>query len=86
MKKGVKRMSFVITSACIHEQAGICVDVCPVDCIVFGDDQFLLDPNRCIDCGACETVCPVEAIYFEEEVPAKESASILKAKEYFGVA
>lgn len=79
-------MAFVITSECITERAADCVEVCPVDCITIGDDQFLIDPNTCIDCGACEVVCPVEAIYFEDDVPEEELASILKAKEYFGVA
>lgn len=79
-------MAFFITSACITERAADCVEVCPVDCITLGDDQFLIDPNTCIDCGACETVCPVEAIYYEDDVPAEERAYILKAKEYFGVA
>jgi len=79
-------MAFVITSNCITERAADCVDVCPADCIEIGDDQFLIDPNRCIDCGACEVVCPVEAIYFEDDVPEEELTSILKAKKYFGVA
>lgn len=79
-------MAFVITSQCITERAADCVEVCPVDCITIGDDQFLIDPNTCIDCGACEVVCPVEAIYFEEDVPEGELASILKAKKYFGIA
>lgn len=57
-------MAFVITSECITERAADCVEVCPVDCITIGDDQFLIDPNTCIDCGACVVVCPVEAIYF----------------------
>lgn len=79
-------MSFVITSACITERAADCVDVCPVDCITVGDDQFLINPNTCIGCGACVVVCPVEAIYFEDDVPEEELASILKAKEYFKIA
>ena len=79
-------MAFVITSQCITERAADCVEVCPVDCITIGDDQFLIDPNTCIDCGASEVVCPVEAIYFEEDVPEGELASILKAKKYFGIA
>ncbi|MBE1553063.1 indolepyruvate ferredoxin oxidoreductase subunit alpha [Sporosarcina limicola] len=78
-------MAFVITSQCITERAADCVEVCPVDCITLGDDQFFIDPNTCIDCGACEVVCPVEAIYFEEDVPEGEVSSIFKAKKYFGI-
>ncbi|KAA2301923.1 4Fe-4S ferredoxin, partial [Clostridioides difficile] len=33
-------MPFVITEHCIHEQAADCLDVCPVDCIVKGEDQY----------------------------------------------
>ena len=55
-------MAFVITSPCKDEQAGECVETCPVDCIVEGEGMFYIDPDICIDCGACEAVCPVEAI------------------------
>lgn len=38
-------MAFGITSECITERAADCVEVCPVDCIALGDNQFLIDPN-----------------------------------------
>ncbi len=76
-------MSFVITSPCIKEKAAECVDVCPVDCIAEGTDQFYIDPDICIDCGACQAVCPVEAIYHEEEVPEVEEKYIRKAIEFY---
>ncbi|WP_312096147.1 4Fe-4S binding protein [Niallia sp.] len=76
-------MPFVITSPCMHEKAGDCVDVCPVDCIAKGEDQFYIDPDICIDCGACEAVCPVTAIYHEEEVPPEEQAYIQKAIDFY---
>jgi ferredoxin len=76
-------MAYVITSPCIGEKAGECVDVCPVDCIIEGDDQFYIDADICIDCGACEAVCPVAAIFYEEEVPAEEESFIEKAKKFF---
>ena len=54
---------------------GICVDVCPVECIVPGKpvDEwpwYYIDPDTCIDCGACIPECPYEAIFTEEEVPS----------------
>ncbi|ALX47907.1 indolepyruvate ferredoxin oxidoreductase subunit alpha [Lentibacillus amyloliquefaciens] len=69
-------MAFVITSPCINEKSGECVEVCPVDCIEEGKDMFYIDPDICIDCGACEAVCPVEAIYMEDEVPEGEEKFI----------
>jgi ferredoxin len=61
-------MAFVILSPCIGEKAGECVDVCPVDCIEEGKDQYFIDPDICIDCGACVVVCPVDAIVDEHEL------------------
>src|SRR5215218_8261031 len=62
-------MTYVITEPCIGTKDQSCVEVCPVDCIYDGGDQFLINPEECIDCGACEPECPVEAIYPEDEVP-----------------
>lgn len=69
-------MAYVITSPCMEEKAGECVEVCPVDCIHEGEDMFYINPDDCIDCGACLSACPVEAIYYEDEVPEEESKFI----------
>ena len=76
-------MAFVITSPCIEEKAADCVDVCPVDCIQEGENQYFIDPDTCIDCGACEAACPVAAIYYEEDVPDDEKEFIEKNREFF---
>ncbi|MGE6668997.1 indolepyruvate ferredoxin oxidoreductase subunit alpha [Paenibacillus xylanexedens] len=76
-------MPFVITEACISEKAADCLDVCPVDCIVQGEDQYFINPDICIDCGACEAVCPVEAIYYEEDLPSQYLKYLHKATEFF---
>ncbi len=65
-------MTYVITSPCIGEKAADCVEVCPVDAIHDGGATYLIDPERCIDCGACEPVCPVSAIFHEANVPEEE--------------
>jgi ferredoxin len=52
------------------------VDVCPVDCIYEGENQYFINPEECIDCAACEPVCPVTAIFSEDAVPANEKESI----------
>ena len=65
-------MTYVITEPCIDVLDLSCVEVCPVDCIHYGegaDRKLYIDPDECIDCGACEPVCPVTAIYAEDDVP-----------------
>ena len=76
-------MTFVITSPCIGEKAADCVTVCPVDCIVEGEEQFYIDPSVCIECGACETACPVEAIFHLDELKDEDQVYLDKAKEFF---
>jgi ferredoxin len=84
--KVVISLAYVITAPCVGEKFGECVDVCPVDCIVEGDDQFFIDPDICIDCGACQAVCPVEAIFHEEEMLPEDEAYLAKAKVFFAKA
>ncbi len=75
-------MAYVITEACIGTKNAVCVDVCPVDCIYDGDDQFLINPAECIDCSMCMPECPVEAIYPGDEVPEHMQRYIGKAVEF----
>jgi NAD-dependent dihydropyrimidine dehydrogenase PreA subunit len=77
-------MTYVITEACIGVKDRACVDVCPVDCIYEAEDQLMIHPDECIDCGACEPECPVSAIYPEEDVPENLKAFIAKNKDSFG--
>ncbi|MBB6729868.1 indolepyruvate ferredoxin oxidoreductase subunit alpha [Cohnella zeiphila] len=76
-------MAFVITEACIGEKAADCTDVCPVDCIKEGDDQYFIDADTCIDCGACETACPVGAIFYEDDLTEERKVFIDKAKQFY---
>jgi NAD-dependent dihydropyrimidine dehydrogenase PreA subunit len=65
-------MTYVITESCIDVLDKSCVEVCPVDCIHYDEDEdrmLYIDPNECIDCGACEPACPVTAIFAEDDVP-----------------
>ncbi|MCQ6558576.1 indolepyruvate ferredoxin oxidoreductase subunit alpha [Paenibacillus mendelii] len=76
-------MGFVITAKCIDEKAADCVDVCPVDCIAEGPDQYFIDVEICIDCGACEAACPVDAVVWEDEMTDEDKVFYDKAEKFF---
>lgn len=78
-------VAFVIVEPCIGEKAGECAEVCPVDCIEEGEDQYYINPEICIDCGACVAVCPVDAIVEEYELKPEEEIFLKKAEEFFGI-
>lgn len=78
-------MAHVITSPCRNEKAAECTEVCPVDAIQPGDDQYYINPDLCIDCAACVPVCPVNAIFFDEDVPEEERDYIKKNELFFAV-
>ena len=54
------------------------MDVCPVNCIYEGEDQFYINPDECIDCAACEPACPVTAIFHEDDVPGQWAGYVEK--------
>ncbi|MGN7166269.1 DUF362 domain-containing protein [Paenibacillus cellulositrophicus] len=76
-------MPYVITSGCIDEKAAECVDVCPVDCIEEGPDQFFIEADICIECGACEVACPVGAVFYDTDVPDEEKHMIQKSEDFY---
>ncbi|MCP5047558.1 MAG: ferredoxin family protein [bacterium] len=69
-------MAHIVTSNCVDCKFTDCVAVCPVDCFYEMDNQLVIDPEECIDCGACIPECPVEAIYSEDEVTPGEAHCI----------
>ena len=64
-------MTYVVAEPCVKCKFTDCVDVCPVDCFVEGENFLAINPDECIDCGACVPECPAEAIFEETEVPEK---------------
>lgn len=41
---------------------GICVSVCPPDCIDLEEAQISIKHEICIDCKLCVYVCPIEVL------------------------
>ncbi|GHF52456.1 NAD-dependent dihydropyrimidine dehydrogenase PreA subunit [Deinococcus metalli] len=76
-------MAYVITSGCAGVKDAACTQVCPQDCIHDAGNQFVIDPDECIDCGACVPACPVGAVYPEEDVPHDQRASIARNRDFF---
>ena len=76
-------MPFVIAEPCIGVKDKSCVEVCPVNCIYEGEDQYYIHPDECIDCQACEAACPVQAIFPDNGVPEKWKDFIGKNRDHF---
>ncbi|NIT13569.1 MAG: 4Fe-4S dicluster domain-containing protein [Candidatus Dadabacteria bacterium] len=76
-------MAYIIAEPCIDVKDKSCVDACPVDCIYEAEDQLVIHPEECIDCGACVDPCPVDAIYHEDELPDKWQHFIDINKDFF---
>ena len=71
-------MAYIVTEPCIGVKDHSCVDVCPVECIYESEDQVIIHPEECIDCGACVPECPVDAIYEASAVPDRWKDYIAK--------
>ena len=54
-------MIHVIEEKC--DYCGVCVAVCPVDCIALDESNITIDNNICIDCDLCIDICPIEVLY-----------------------
>ena len=78
-------MAYIITEPCIGTKDASCVEVCPVECIYPGEDQYYIHPEECIDCGACEPECPVQAIFPDTDVPAESRDFIAKNYRRFDI-
>ena len=76
-------MAYIIVEPCIDVKDSACVDVCPVECIYEGPDQYYIQPDECIDCALCVPECPVEAIFDEDDVPDQWLDYIEKNRAFF---
>lgn len=64
------RVSFVFMStACLHCKDGICVRICPKNCLYKDEESglTLYDNTNCIGCGLCADACPIDAISFNKK-------------------
>jgi len=41
---------------------GVCISVCPVDCIDMTETELSISEIVCIDCDACVKICPFAAL------------------------
>ena len=57
--------SFYVTSSCVS--CGLCLSVCPQNCITFDNNKALIHQENCLHCGACLDVCPNNAIRKKEQ-------------------
>ena len=61
---------YVINAECVL--CGLCVPVCPEDCIEVIDLRYIIDSPACTECDECLRVCPVDAIHRAEETDPQE--------------
>ena len=61
--------AYSVSSACMHCEKPICMDVCPTSAITKRDDGIvLINADMCIGCRYCSWACPYGAPQFNEEL------------------
>ena len=59
-------MAMKITEECVA--CGSCLESCPTDAVIEGEEIFSIDAAKCVDCEGhfdepqCASVCPSEAV------------------------
>ncbi len=53
------------------ERCGKCIEKCPADALVMGDDRPVLDKAKCIECFCCHEICPESAVFVDLSFVAK---------------
>lgn len=59
---------YFVSTACMHCEEPICMEVCPASAISKRDDGIVvINPDLCIGCRYCSWACPYGAPQFNEE-------------------
>jgi len=60
--------TYFVSSACMHCEKPLCMDVCPTAAISKREDGIvLINPNKCIGCRYCQWACPYGAPQFNSD-------------------
>lgn len=54
---------YVISTDCIG--CHFCFNECPESAIHWGDDKYVIDQDKCVQCGTCAEVCNISAAHPE---------------------
>jgi len=74
-------VAYMITAECVNCSA--CEQECPVQAITAAADQYVIDPNICVDCDGyfeearCKWACPVNACVPERETYLARAATMI---------
>ncbi len=74
-------MAYMITAECVNCSA--CEQECPVQAISPAADQYVIDPDVCVDCegyfeeARCKWACPVNACVPERESYLARAATMI---------
>lgn len=61
--------AYAVSSACMHCENPVCLQVCPAAAISKRDDGIvLIDQDKCIGCRYCSWACPYGAPQFNEDL------------------
>jgi anaerobic dimethyl sulfoxide reductase subunit B (iron-sulfur subunit) len=61
--------AYAVSSACMHCQNAVCMQVCPAAAISKREDGIvLIDSDKCIGCRYCSWACPYGAPQFNEDL------------------
>lgn len=61
LEKVEEKVSYVISDDCIG--CHYCFYECPASAIHWGDDKYMINEDKCIQCGTCVEVCNIGAAH-----------------------
>ena len=59
-KGAEKKVTYFISDDCIG--CHFCFYECPASAIHWGDSKYVIDQDKCIQCGTCEEACNICAV------------------------